>query len=102
MVPNASLLGRAEVAFDAEVVSVADGEVTLEPTRWYAGTPVDLVTVRQSSTSMRDLVGAVRFREGRRYLVAANHGAVMVCGFSGEHAAELEALYTEAFVDQAE
>ena len=97
MVPNARALSDAEVAFDGEATEIAEGRVTLVPTRFYAGDPVDEVGVAQGTTSMRDLVGAVRFERGGRYLVAATGGSVMVCGFSGTYDAELADLYQEAF-----
>ena len=97
MVPNAEVLGGASVAFDGEVVEVADSQVTLVPSDFYAGGPADEVTVDQASVSMQDLVGAVPFEEGQRYLVAADAGEVMVCGFSGAYDAQLADLYAEAF-----
>jgi hypothetical protein len=97
VVPDATTLGRAGVAFSGSVVSVSKGLVTLRPSAWYAGDHTDLVTVEQVDPGMTDLVGAVDFRPGKDYLVAANDGAVMVCGFSGEKSSELDALYQEAF-----
>ena len=97
MAPTPSVLGRADVAFAGEAVEVSEGVATLEPARFYAGGPAEQVTVDQSSVSMRDLIGAVRFEEGDRYLVAADGGEVMVCGFSGPYDAELADLYARAF-----
>ena len=97
MTPTPSALGRAEVAFDGEVASVADGRVVLRPTQFYAGGPADRVEVAQASQSRQDLILGVRFEEGRRYLVAANGGEVMVCGFSGAYDEERADLYAEAF-----
>jgi hypothetical protein len=97
MVPQPSVLARADVALDAEAVEVSEGVVTLQPTRFYAGGPAEHVRVDQGSASMRDLIGAVRFEEGGRYLVAADGGEVLVCGFSGAYDADLAGLYAEAF-----
>lgn len=98
MVPNAQLLATAAYAVDAEVVSVADGVVTLEATQWYSGDATDQVLVDQSSADMQMLVGATDFQEGQRYLVAGtDDGQVMVCGFSGPWTDDLAALYSEAF-----
>lgn len=99
MVPSPEVLGRAQVAFDGEVTSVSDGRVVIQPTLFYAGGPADEVEVAQTSKSVRDLVLGVRFREGGRYLVAANDGEVMVCGFSGAYDAGLADLYEETFVE---
>jgi len=97
MTPTPAALGRAEVAFDGEVASIADGTVVLRPTQFYAGGPADRVEVAQASRSRRDLILGVRFEEGGRYLVAANGGDVMVCGFSGGYDEERADLYAEAF-----
>ena len=99
MVPSPEVLGRAEVVFDGEVTSVSDGRVVLRPTLFYAGGPAEEVEVAQASESVQDLVLGVRFREGGRYLVAANDGEVMVCGFSGAYDAGLADLYEEAFAE---
>ena len=51
---------------------------------------------------LQELVGAVDFREGERYLVSATNGRVTVCGFSGPYTEDLAGLYVEAFAaDQA-
>ena len=99
MVPTPAVLGRADVAFDGEVASVADGRVVLRPTQFYAGGPADQVEVAQASESMQDLVLGVRFEKGSRYLVAADDGDVMVCGFSGAWSEKLAGLYAEAFAE---
>jgi len=98
MVPNAQALSNAEYAVDAEVASVEGGTAVLEPTEWYAGDPTDQVEVDAGSTDLRAMLGAPRFEEGQRYLVAGTgDGRVMVCGFSGPYDAGLAALYAEAF-----
>lgn len=98
MVPNADLLADAAYAVDAEVTEVAGGRATLEPTVWYAGEQTDQVEVAAGSADLEALIGAPRFEEGQRYLVAAtDNGVVMVCGFSGPYDDELAALYAEAF-----
>lgn len=98
MVPSADVLGRAAYAVDAEVTSVEGGTATLSPTTWYAGEETDEVEVAAGSADLEALIGAPRFEEGQRYLVAANeNGKVMVCGFSGVHDERLARLYAEAF-----
>ena len=97
MAPDPTTLAQAEVAFSGSVVSIHDGLVTLRPSAWYAGDHTDLVTVEQTDTGLKDLVGAVEFRPGKDYFVAANNGAVMVCGFSGETSSDLTTLYQQAF-----
>ena len=69
-----------------------------EAPHWYAGSPTDLVTVKGPSEELQQLLVAVDFQDGRRYLVAASdNGQVMVCGFSAEYSAQLERLYGQAF-----
>ena len=57
--------------------------------------PSDLSDWTQES--MQDLVGAVRFEQGGRYLVSASNGQVTVCGFSAPYSADLAGLYEQAF-----
>lgn len=97
MAPDATTLAQAQTAFAGTVTAVSDGMVTLRPSTWYAGDHTDEVTVRQVDTGLKDLVGAVDFQQGKDYLVAANNGAVMVCGFSGEQTSGLTSLYEQAF-----
>jgi hypothetical protein len=97
MAPDPTTLAQAGVAFSGSVVSVSNGLVTLKPSAWYAGDHTDLVTVTQVDPGMTNLVGAVDFRPGEDYFVAANDGAVMVCGFSGEKSSDLDTLYQQAF-----
>ncbi|GAB6985086.1 hypothetical protein [Nocardioides pyridinolyticus] len=97
MVPNAELLSRQEVAVDGTVTTVADGVVTLAVSKWYAGDPTDLVRVQAPEAAMQELVGAVDFEEGGRYLVSATDGVVTVCGFSAPWSEDLAALYAQGF-----
>ncbi len=98
VVPNAQLLSGAAYAVDAEVVSVAEGVVTLDATEWYAGEPTDQLEVAQSDADLQALIGATEFETGQRYLVAGtDDGRVMVCGFTGPYSDDLAALYAEAF-----
>jgi hypothetical protein len=98
MVPSPDVLGGAAYAVDAEVTAVEGGTATLDPRDWYAGQETDRVEVDAGSADLEALIGAPRFEEGQRYLVAANEeGEVMVCGFSGPWSDQLADLYTEAF-----
>lgn len=98
MVPTAEVLSGAAFALDAEVTAVADGRATLAPTTWYAGEQTDVVEVAAGSADLEALIGAPRFEEGQRYLVAADgQGRVLACGYSGPRTARLAALYAEAF-----
>jgi len=98
MVPNAALLSDQAVAFDGTVESISGGLVTLDATHWYAGDPTDLVTVEAPSAQIQKLLAAVQFKDGGRYLVAANDsGELLVCGFSAPYSKTLASLYDEAF-----
>jgi hypothetical protein len=97
MVPSAEIVSQQTVAFDGTVTTIADGVVTLTPSHWYSGTATDLVRVRAPSEDMQQLVSAVKFEVGGRYLVSATDGEVTVCGFSAPYSAELASIYAEAF-----
>jgi hypothetical protein len=96
--PSADLLSDAVVAFDGTVRSVEHRLVDLEVTRWYRGGPAEDVAVRAQPGSLQDLIGAVAFEEGGRFLVAADDaGVLFVCGLSAPWSQDLAALYAEAF-----
>lgn len=95
LAPDVTTLAQAQVAFRGSVTSVSGGTVTLDPSTWYAGRAVDHVTVTEGDVASG--LGAVDFRAGHEYFVAANSGHVMVCGFSGEQSSHLASLYAQAF-----
>ena len=97
MVPNAQVLKGAQVAFDGTVVAIDGDRVTLDVTTWYAGGPTDQVVVAAPADDLRALLLGVEFEQGKRFLVAAHDGQVMICGFSAAYDAGLAALYAEAF-----
>lgn len=98
MTPNAEVLSGQATAFDGVVEEISGDLVTLAPTQWYRGTPTDLVTVEAPPEELEQLLTAVEFEDGERYLVAANDGGeVMVCGFSAPWGEDLAAVYAEAF-----
>jgi hypothetical protein len=97
MVPNAEVLAQQSLAFDGTVTALADGVVTLTPSTWYAGGPTDVVAVEAPPAELQDLLQAVDFEVGGRYLVSASDGRVTVCGFSAPYSPELAALYDQAF-----
>jgi hypothetical protein len=97
MVPNAAALAGADFAFDGVVTSIVGDNVTLEPSRWYAGKAVDFVVLNAPSEQMQEVASAVKFQTGGRYLVSATGKQVTLCGFSAEYSDELAAIYAEAF-----
>ncbi len=97
MVPSADTLATAQTAFDGSVVSIEGDQVTLDVDTWYAGEATDRVVVTSPPDDQRMLLAGVDFQPGRRYLVAASDGQVMVCGFSAAYDKSLAGLYAEAF-----
>jgi hypothetical protein len=97
MVPTPEALSRQTLAFDGTVSTIAAGVVTLEVSHWYAGGPTDLVRVQAPADVLQQLVGAVEFKDGGRYLVSATGGQVTVCGFSAPYSSDLAAMYDQAF-----
>lgn len=96
-VPSAEVLSRQTLAFDGTVTDISDGLVTLEPTTFYAGEPTEEVQLQAPQQVLRELILAVSFEEGERYLVSAVEGEVSVCGYSAPWSPELERLYRDAF-----
>ena len=97
MVPNADTIAQQTVAFEGTVTAIADNLVTLTVTHWYAGGPTDLVRVQAAPADLAQLIGAVEFERGGRYLVSATDGRITVCGMSAPWSADLAALYEQAF-----
>ena len=97
LVPTAEVLAQQEVAFDGTVSSISDDTVTLDVSHWYAGGSADQVGVQAPAEELQELVGAVKFHAGGRYLVSASNGQVTVCGFSAPYSADLAAVYAQAF-----
>ena len=97
MVPNPEVIAAQTVAFDGTVTSIAGDTVVLTPTTWYAGEPTDTVEVQAPSADMQQLLSAVHFEQGGRYLVSATDGRVTLCGFSAAYSDDLAAIYTQAF-----
>jgi hypothetical protein len=96
--PSVDALSGADVAFDGTVEGIEGDLVTLRPTHWYAGQPTDLVTVKGPSEELQQLLVAVDFQDGGRYLVAASRGdQVLVCGLSAAFSPRLAGLYGKAF-----
>ncbi len=97
MAPSAAVLAEADVAFDGTVRIVEHGLVELEVSQWYRGGGGDLARVRAQPAAMQDLIGAVAFEEGGRFLVAGRGSDLMVCGLSAPYDQALADLYAEAF-----
>ncbi len=97
LMPTAETLGSAELAVDGTVTDLAGDEVTLAVHHWYAGTATDELVVTSPPASLQALIGAPDLVVGQRYLLAANNGQLMVCGFSGPFDTDRSSLYTAAF-----
>lgn len=96
-VPTPEVVGGQELAFDGVVRSITGDVVTLEPTRFFTGDETDLVTVRAPSAEMQQLLVAVDFEEGQRYLVSATDDQVTLCGITAAYSDDLETTYEQAF-----
>ncbi|HEY0951203.1 hypothetical protein [Nocardioides sp.] len=97
MVPNADTIAQQTVAFEGTATAIADDMVTLSVSHWYTGDPTDLVRVQAPPADLAQLLGAVDFERGGRYLVSATDGRITVCGMSAPWSADLAALYEQAF-----
>lgn len=96
-VPSAETLAGLDTAFAGTVSSIDGGTVTLDVDEWYAGGDGSTVTVEAPGEDLQDLLMAVDFQEGSRYLVSAEGGRVSLCGFTAEETPDLQALYDQAF-----
>lgn len=94
---GADVIGSQQVVFDGTVQSISGGTVTLVPSTFYAGDPTDEVVVQAPGPEMEALLSAVRFQEGKRYLVSATDGQVTFCGFTAEYSDSLAEIYADAF-----
>lgn len=97
MVPNVQVLRGNTLAFDGTVTSIEGDQVTLTPTTWFKGTPTETVTVTAPSKQLQELLVAVDFQVGGRYLVTAFQDTVTLCGFSAAYSEDLNKLYLDAY-----
>ena len=97
MMPNAQVLRGNTTAFEGTVTAIEGDQVTLEPSRWFKGTPTETVTVTAPSEQLQQVLVAVDFEVGGRYLVTAFQDTVTLCGFSAAYDEELASLYKEAY-----
>lgn len=91
------LLAPSQFAFDGVVTSREGSTAVLTPSRWYRGERPGTVEVTVPPEVDTALVGAPRFEQGKRYLVAGGDGFLAVCGASDAWSPELEAVYRAAF-----
>ncbi|WP_426246099.1 hypothetical protein [Nocardioides sp. LHG3406-4] len=97
MAPNVQVLRTNTLAFDGTVTAIEGDQVTLKTTQWFKGTPTETVTVTAPSEQLQELLVAVDFEVGGRYLVTSYEDAVTLCGFSGAYTADLAKLYQDAY-----
>lgn len=98
--PTASRLSEiSDFAFAGTVGKIDDGLVTLDVTRVFRGEPATRVQVEQQSDAISEqMLGSGTFEPGKDYLVAANDGEILICGYSGEaDSIGLRDLYEAAF-----
>ena len=93
---DVELLKAEPVAFAGTVTAIAPGSVTLDVTKWFKGGTADQVTVTTQDNQTVALDG-VEFAQGKDFLVSANDGTVVACGFSGPEDPTLRQAYEQAF-----
>lgn len=97
MMPSVEVLRANTLAFDGTVTSIDGDQVTLEPSAWFKGTPSETVTVTAPDKTLQELLVAVDFQVGERYLVTAFEDTVTLCGFSAAYDDGLAQLYQDAY-----
>jgi hypothetical protein len=98
MAPSAELLTRsADIAFEGTVIGIKGDVVVLMPSKYFRGHGDGVIEIPQTSGASETLLGGTQFEAGQKYLVAANEGQILVCGYSGVASPELETLYNQAF-----
>jgi hypothetical protein len=98
MAPTADILNRgADLAFEGTVIGIKGDTVVLMPSKHFRGSGDGVIEIPQTSGATEALLGGTTFETGQKYLVAANQGQILVCGYSGVASPELETLYNQAF-----
>lgn len=85
-----------DLAFEAQVTSIAGGTVTLHVTDRFAGEVADTVVTTQGDGQISD-GGPLVYEPGATYLIASVDGRVLSCGQSGVENSELRSVYDAAF-----
>jgi hypothetical protein len=94
-VPDADGLRTQTIAFRGILTTLTDGTATFRVDHWFKGGPTDLAKV--SAPVLSELARSAQLTAGHPYLVSAQHGQVMACGFSGPATGRLAALYQQAY-----
>ncbi len=87
----------AMIGFRGTVVSLSDGAVTLDVTKWYGGGEADQVVLAVGADMPVVALDGVEFVAGGDYLVGVLDGQVLICGISAPYDPALEALYERWF-----
>ncbi|MEI2714364.1 MAG: hypothetical protein V9G04_13990 [Nocardioides sp.] len=97
--PTAEFLtNNATYAFEGTVLDITDGQVTLEVAQWYRGDGADLVHITAPSADLQALISAVKFEQGKQYLVAVGDGdTVLPCGLSAPSTKKQRKMFVDAF-----
>lgn len=85
-----------DLAFEAQVASIAGDTVTLHVTDRFAGEVADTVVTTQGDGQISD-GGPLVYESGATYLIASVDGRVLSCGQSGVENPELRSIYDAAF-----
>jgi hypothetical protein len=95
--PDSEILAQYTQAFAGTVTAIEGDTVTLQTTEVFQGEVGETVHVTAPPPLFDTLLDAVRFQEGRSYLVAAYDGQVSVC-YSGPATEELRSPFEKAFL----
>lgn len=93
--PTPASAASQTVAFEGIVTEVADGKVSLRPTRFYTGTETSRVVINEPDRGMSE--APAEFVVGESFVVGARDGEVSICGLTGPADADILALYEAAF-----
>lgn len=95
--PSAGVLAEADTALAGTVVAVDGRRVTMEVARWYRGGDGAATVELMAPDLGMVALDSVEFEVGADYLVAAQDGRVMICGYSGPSSPELVDLFAQVF-----
>ena len=87
---------RLDLAFEAQVASIAGDSVTLHVIDRFVGEVAETVVTTQGDGKISD-GGPLVYEPGATYLIASVDGRVLSCGQSAVETPELRALYDAAF-----
>ncbi|WP_143545803.1 hypothetical protein [Rhodococcus sp. 14-2470-1a] len=86
-----------QVAFEATVTDIVDGQVKLNVTQRFTGNVEDTVGIPQQPADLPSEFTIGELIDGQSYLISADDGVIATCGQSGPSTDELRSIYQNAF-----